>query len=437
MKGRLFWKIFTVFCCVFFAQFGGLWMLFSVIERDHPYWADNLERYAAPRLEQMAAAIIAHDGPQTIPAALLDGTLVIARAGTPPPPGVAPTTTDAIAPDGSHWRIFYRLPRKFEKDSAAPPLIFYGSGIMSGLIFAAILGLYLSLPIRALREGLDRFAQGDLGVRLAARMGRRRDEIADLAHDFDGMAEKVEQLVRSRSQLIDDMSHELRSPLARLQLAIALARQKPGGAMAALERVEMEARRLDVMAGSLLTLSRLESTGVVLEHFVHLRALIEDILADVRFESEAKNVRIDLSFEAGMPDGFHANVAGDAELLRRAFENVLRNALRFSPAGGTIHVRLAEEPERIVVVIEDEGPGVPSEHLSRLFAPFHRGEGETGGFGLGLAIAHRAIVVHEGTIEVANRSATGLKVCIALPARWEEATAQAGHAATSAGFERP
>jgi two-component system OmpR family sensor kinase len=355
--------------------------------------------------------------------ALLAGptpTLVIVPLGAQPPPAARPTTADATAPDGRRWRIFYRLPRQFEKTSVTPPLIFYVSGILSGLLFAAILGLYLSLPIRALREGLDRFAQGDLGVRLAARMGRRRDEIADLARDFDGMAEKVEQLLLSRSQLIDDMSHELRSPLARLQLAIALARQKPEGTVAALDRIELEARRLDAMAGSLLTLSRLESASVPPDHFVHLRALIEDILADVRFESEAKNVRIDLSCHAAMPQGFHADVVGDAELLRRAFENVLRNALRFTPMGGTIRVTLSELPDSITVLIEDDGPGVPPEQLERLFEPFHRGDGETGGFGLGLAIAQRAVVVHAGTIAVANRGQGGLQVLITLPVRWEE-----------------
>jgi len=419
----LFWKIFTTFCCVFFAQLGVLWALFVVMERDHPYWADNLERYAAPRLEQLAAAIVVRDGPQAIPAALLNGrnpTLVIAPPGTLPPPDARATTADAIAPDGQRWRIFYRLPREFEKVHVTPPLIFYLSGILAGLIFAAILGLYLSLPIRALREGLERFARGDLRVRLAGRMGRWRDEIADLARDFDGMAEKVEQLVLSRSQLIDDMSHELRSPLARLQLAIALARQKPEGTVAALGRIELEARRLDAMAGSLLTLSRLESASVPPDHFVHLRALIEDILADVRFESEAKSVRIDLSHDASMPDGFHADVAGDAELLRRAFENVLRNALRFSPPGGAIRVTLSERPDRIIVTIKDEGPGVPPEQTARLFEPFHRGEGETGGFGLGLAIAQRAVIVHEGIIVAENSEQGGLQVRIELPAQWEE-----------------
>jgi len=156
---------------------------------------------------------------------------------------------------------------------------------------------------------------------------------------------------------------------------------------------------------------------------VHLRALIEDILADVRFESEAKNVRIDLSHHASMPDGFHADVTGDAELLRRAFENVLRNALRFSPGGGVIAVALAEGPEQVVVTIEDEGPGVRPEQLARLFEPFHRGEGETGGFGLGLAIAQRAVIVHEGAITAENRAQGGLRVRIALPVRWEEAAA--------------
>lgn len=424
MKGRLFWKIFTAFCLVFFAQLAGLWTLFILIERDHPFWADNLERYAAPRLEQMAGIIIARDGPQAIPQALTGGpepTLVIAPLGTAAPTGARKTVRDATSPDGRRWRIFYRLPHHFEKAAITPPGIFYVSGIVSGLIFAAILGLYLSLPIRALREGLERFAQGDLGVRLASRMGRRRDEIADLAHDFDGMAEKVEQLLLSRSQLIDDMSHELRSPLARLQLAIALARQKPDGAVTALDRIELEARRLDAMASSLLTLSRLENADAPSEHFVHLRALIEDILADVRFESEAKNVRIVLSLQAAMPEGFHADVTGDAELLRRAFENVLRNALRFSPRDSTIRMTLSEEAQRIVVSIEDEGPGVVPGQLSRLFEPFQRGEGETGGFGLGLAIAQRAVVVHDGTITAENGAGGGLRVCITLPVRWEEA----------------
>lgn len=424
MKGRLFWKIFTAFCLVFFAQLAGLWTLFILIERDHPFWADNLERYAAPRLEQMAGIIIARDGPQAIPQALTGGpepTLMIAPLGTAAPTGARKTVRDATSPDGRRWRIFYRLPHHFEKAAITPPGIFYVSGIVSGLIFAAILGLYLSLPIRALREGLERFAQGDLGVRLASRMGRRRDEIADLAHDFDGMAEKVEQLLLSRSQLIDDMSHELRSPLARLQLAIALARQKPDGAVTALDRIELEARRLDAMASSLLTLSRLENADAPSEHFVHLRALIEDILADVRFESEAKNVRIVLSLQAAMPEGFHADVTGDAELLRRAFENVLRNALRFSPRDSTIRMTLSEEAQRIVVSIEDEGPGVVPGQLSRLFEPFQRGEGETGGFGLGLAIAQRAVVVHDGTITAENGAGGGLRVCITLPVRWEEA----------------
>lgn len=426
MKGRLFWKIFTAFCLVFFAQLAGLWALFIVLERNHPYWANNLERYAAPRLEQMAGVIISRIGPEAIPATLTQGpmpTLMIRPVGTPAPADVRATVAEATAPDGRRWRIFYRLPRNFVDTRITPPGVFYVSGILSGLIFAAILGLYLSLPIRALREGLDRFAKGDMGVRLASRMGRRRDEIADLAHDFDGMAEKVEQLVLSRGQLIDDMSHELRSPLARLQLAIALARQKPDGAVLALDRIELEARRLDAMATSLLTLSRLESTQGRPEHFVHVRALIEDILSDVRFESEAKGVRIAFTSGASMPEGFHADVAGDAELLRRAFENVLRNALRFSPKGSTIVVNLSEDAEHIVVKIEDEGPGIAPDRAERLFEPFHRGEGETGGFGLGLAIAQRAVILHEGHISARNRVQGGLSVCISLPARWEEASA--------------
>ncbi|HWU01392.1 MAG TPA: ATP-binding protein [Novosphingobium sp.] len=423
MKGRLFWKIFTAFCCVFFAQLAGLWTLFLVMESEHPYWAKNLQTYAAPRFQALAGAAVAQGGPQAIPQALTQGpepTVTITPA-TPTPSGA----TIATAPDGRRWAISYRLPRHFDDIHLTPPLLFYISGILSGLAFAAILGLYLSLPIRALREGLEAFALGDLGVRLTARIGRRRDEIADLARDFDGMAEKVEQLVLSRSQLIDDMSHELRSPLARLQLAIALARQKSEGTVAALDRIELEARRLDAMAGSLLTLSRLENASAPPERFVHLRALIEEILADVRFESEAKNVAIDMVCGGQLSPNAHADVAGDGELLRRAFENVLRNALRFSPQGGAIRLTLDERADHVTVTIEDEGPGVPEAEIASMFEPFHRGAGETGGFGLGLAIAHRAVVVHEGTISVDNRPQGGLVVRITLPVRWEEPPASA------------
>ncbi len=292
-------------------------------------------------------------------------------------------------------------------------------GLVGGLVFSACLAWYLTRPIQRLREGFDRLAAGDLATRLGPTMGRRRDEIADLARDFDVMATQLQQLVAAREQLLHDVSHELRSPLARLQVAIGLARQNPQRVTSALERVEAEARRLDELVGEVLTLSRAESGVPQLDDYFDLAGLVQKVVADARFEAQASGVEIaveDLSVDAVGGQDFDTVIQGNAELIRRALENIVRNALHHSRAGQRVTVTISVDPAAVdlaardfVISVADQGPGVAAEALDSIFDPFVRAgdarEGQAGfgaGFGLGLAIAKRAVLAHGGRIEARN-----------------------------------
>jgi len=415
VKGQLFWRIFRVFVFVTLLQSMFLWVIFELFSPSEPSWMATLKLYAGPSYESLGAAVIAKGGPEALEPITYRGPNAALQIRPAEDADPAKAGRLVVDPQGRRWRVAFHPPTRFSKTLLHPPAIVYVSWFISGLIMAAILAAHLVRPIRTLREGFEAFAHGQLDVRLGSKMGRRRDEIADLALDFDGMAIKIEQLVRSRMQLIDDMSHEVRSPLARLQLAIALARQKPENTVGALDRIEQEARRLEEIAGSLLTLSRLEGQGnPPLDRYFDLHALIKEIVVDTAFESAPKGLVIDLKntwpqTESGL------TMAGDAELIRRALENVLRNAMRFSPTGGRICITIGRDRDKAKIVIDDEGPGIAAERLHSIFEPFQRGEGEAGGFGLGLAIAQRAIKLHAGSIRAANRQTGGLRVSIEIP----------------------
>jgi two-component system OmpR family sensor kinase len=242
-------------------------------------------------------------------------------------------------------------------------------------------------------------------------MGRRKDEIADLAQDFDAMAMHLEQLVAARDKLLSDVSHELRSPLARLQLAIGLARQDPARLPPALERISLEAQRLDELVGELLTLSKLESQVGDGEEYFDLGVVVASVVEDARFEASGNGIGIALKKQAE-----ELLVTGSGRLVARALENVVRNALRFSRAGQTIWISLVRDCGNFIVSIEDEGLGAPAEVIPNLFDAFVRAMPDGQGFGLGLAIAQRAINAHGGTIVARNRDPSGLLVAISLPA---------------------
>lgn len=293
-------------------------------------------------------------------------------------------------------------------------------GVVAALLVSAIvcflLARYLSDPVRHLRAATHSIAGGDLGVRVSALVGRRRDELALLAFDFDAMAERLRGLLESQRQLLRDVSHELRSPLARLQIALGLARRPNANLEQELDRIEREAQRLDELIGEILALSRLEDPSRTLHaEEVNLTELLETLVENARVEAEPRWVRLELH----VPEGLR--IAGDRELLFRALENVVRNAVNYSPHGALVQLSARRQGDAAVVEVTDQGPGVPGELLERIFEPFFRvgkaREQDSGGHGIGLAITARVIALHGGSVRARNVPAGGLQVEVTLPLR--------------------
>lgn len=295
-----------------------------------------------------------------------------------------------------------------------PPMSMLISTLAS-LFFAMLLAWYFSQPIRQLKRAFAQAASGNLAERLAPQMGKRRDELADLGRDFDLMTDKLSALMDSQRRLLHDVSHELRSPIARMQASIGLARLQPEKMPATIERIEREGIRMDRLVGELLTLSRLEAgvTGTM-EEDIRMEDLLHELVNDARFEAEANGRHVD-----GMP---HCKVIikGDTELLHRAIENVVRNAIKQTATGTTvaINTQINKEKQRLLISVIDSGPGVPEDELKLIFMPFFRSsrsQKNINGYGLGLTIARSIIEAHGGTISAFNRPQGGLCVDIMLP----------------------
>lgn len=278
---------------------------------------------------------------------------------------------------------------------------------------------YLTSPIRKLQGAVRKFAQGDLSVRVAPLIGRRRDEIAELGRDFDTMAARIEKLMHAHENLLRDVAHELRSPLTRLNVALAITRKHGDTQMAGyLDRIDTEAQQLSNLITQVLVLSRLENIEVELHlESVALESLIERIVKDANFECQSQPSSVTFHFEQ------RAMLSADGRLVHSAIENVVRNAMRFSPAGSQVEivqkVQVIQDRTQAVVTVSDRGPGVPREALKDLFKPFFRvaaKQARTGrGAGIGLAIAFHAVNLHRGTIHAMNRPNGGLTVEICLP----------------------
>lgn len=285
--------------------------------------------------------------------------------------------------------------------------------VLASLFFGGFLAWYLSRPLEHLRWGLQRMAEGQLGTRVEPLMKGRRDEIADLAHDIDGMAAQLQAMIAARDRLLHDISHELRSPLSRIQAAIGLHKQGSSQEGVMVERVERETQRLDALIDEMLTLHRLTAAAPVSRSAVDVIELLHDIAADADFEGRA--MKRSVSIET--PERFIAEV--DGELLYRAFENVIRNAVKHTVEGSTVNVRarVLAEGKRLEVVITDHGPGVPPDMLEAIFEPFVRIDQRevARGAGLGLAIARSAVLAHGGMIEASLAGNGGLQIRIALP----------------------
>jgi len=322
--------------------------------------------------------------------------------------------------DGKRYTLIMEMPPGFRVFFGPhAPLLLTLAVITSGLV-CYLLARSMTRPVTRLRQAAQSLAAGDLTARTGVSAGKHGSEMVELMRDFDRMAERLETLVESQSRLLKDVSHELRSPLARLSVALGLARQRGTPEIQGqLNRIELEADRLNVMIQRLLTISRLESgTDGLHKRNLSLRDLVEQIAHDAEFENPARSCRV----LADSDDEFL--VDADADLLRSAIENVVRNAIRYTGDGTTVEVRLERENGSdgggIVVRVSDCGPGVPAESLSRIFEPFYRIDDarnrQTGGAGLGLSIADRAIRLHGGRIHASNREKGGLEVEIRIPA---------------------
>ena len=378
--------------------------LYVVDANGHELLDRAVEAPAVDAARRIAASADARRGARNVTLADGDSYLLFvpARAvrAPEPPPAAGPPPADDVPPGPPHRRPAPWLP--------------IGAGLLASLAFSALLAWYMAKPIRHLRRAFEAAAAGNLDVRVQPLIGRRRDEIADLGREYDRMAGRLKELIDAQRRLFQDVSHELRSPLARLQAAVGLIRQGGGDTEAALERVEREAGRLDDLVGELLLLARLES-GVpgAMDGDVDLIDLIDGIIEDARFEAEARGCHV--QFQGGGP----ISVTGRADLLGRAIENVIRNAIRHTAPDTTVGVEVRSDAAANLLTLSvcDRGPGIAPEAREAMFEPFYRvpGSEHFRGYGLGLAIARRAVEAHGGSIRAGNRAGGGLRVDIHLP----------------------
>lgn len=317
------------------------------------------------------------------------------------------------APNGQEYIL--RLRRDRTSGLSKVPRMALWGGAIAGIVFSVALAYYLSRPVMILRGGFQKLAEGDLTVRLSSDVASRNDELGDLAADFDVMAERLGILVTARDRLLNDVSHELRSPLTRAQLAIALARQGNQGWPEAIERIETELRKLDCLVDELLTLAREEGGTEPTEDFFDPIWVVHRVLEDAQLEVEAKNLTLHL-VSPEMEEEARPVAAGSARLFDRAVDNIVRNAIRFSRNGGDLDVQIevSRAGPSYSVQIKDRGPGVDPALIQTVLEPFVRSG--TTGTGLGLAIANRIIRAQGGSITCRNRRGGGLAVTIEIPA---------------------
>jgi signal transduction histidine kinase len=353
-----------------------------------------------------------------------------------PPAAGAESSAGAIAPIGGALVLMtpqgatYHVvigpvrdsPRLFgELELPGVPLTLLLIALTVSAAVCLFLARYLAAPVDRLRLATRQLANGDLNVRVLPALKGRQDDLGLLAADLDAMAERLRQLLEGKQQLLRDVSHELRSPLARLQLALSLARRDPNASERHIARAAFEADRLEQLIARTLKLVRLERPMHELEQArVDVAELLRTIAADVAIEADARGCLVNVQLEEAL------YVSGDAEVLRSAFENVIRNAVRYSPPAAVVLISArrqlgAASAELVEVLVRDYGPGVPEKDLGLIFEPFYRVDAarehrSAGGEGLGLAIAARAIALHGGTIVAANAPGAGLVVRVTLPA---------------------
>jgi signal transduction histidine kinase len=446
MNRRLFWKIFLPFWVAQALLLGVLYLrLHNRLHNESPWWVQP-ERRLVPALADQATRRFEDEGQSGL-RRLLDESSMPRRSnywlldangrelsGRAMPADMASVAQHALRhenmarPDeavvivapvttahGDYLLIAEIIPPPLAERVPGDILWVLKLGTIISALMCLIIAHYLSKPIERLRNATNELARGNLDIRVGATIGKRRDEIADLVRDFDSMAGELRNQIQSERNLLSGVSHELRSPIARMRLALALARTSDAPERnEMLDRIEQDTIQLDSMLERILTVARLEN-GQYKPRFesISLNEVLEEVLDDARFEAAATDASITCSDDAIV------NINGDPGLLRSAIENIVRNALFYSGPGGNIDVRLRVEDNHAVLTVRDNGNGVPEEALPLLFKPFFRVDDSrgttTGGMGLGLAIVRNAVTVHGGTVTARNVTPHGLEVEFRLP----------------------
>jgi signal transduction histidine kinase len=282
--------------------------------------------------------------------------------------------------------------------------------LISGAISYTV-SRYLTRPLKSLQQASRSLAEGDLNTRISV-PASGGDETDELGRDFNSMASQLQEKIQAQRRLLNDVSHELRSPLARLRVALALAEKDPASTSQQLQRIDRETERLDELIGQLLAVP---DATIELEDSLDLVSLLRELCGDAHFECQQHDKQVHFYSETD-----EAVVRTHSDLLKKALENVIRNAVNYSPKGTSVDVALSQASDSLVITVDDSGPGIPEAELQQIFEPFYRvdtaRQRETGGFGLGLSIARRAIEQHTGTIRAANRH-PGLRITIELSSK--------------------
>ncbi len=414
---KLFWKFFTIIWLTLAATVGVVIIIVKLIQAV-PF-AHELEQDRRTLLVNLAANILIENGEdaarrfvftseKTQPVGLSLSKTSNANAC----PQTDATDARSVLKDGSCYRIFAATPMSFTFENLAPILPWL-TILISSTIAAGALARYLIRPVVHLRNGLSALANGRFDFRIGDKMAGRTDEVTALAHDFDASAARLQELQDAQQQLFHDVSHELRSPLSRLQAVVGVLRQSPAKLDAMLDRMDREVERLDVLVGEVLTLARLTATSSMPLKIQSLDVveLLNEILGDAAFEAQAR----DVSITTGISGSFPAEVEG--ELIYRALENVVRNAVKYTDAHSHIAVLCEIKDDVLNIRVADQGPGVRRDELERIFQPFSRGkDAVTGdGYGLGLAITRQAIERHGGRVFASLPAASGLTITLEIP----------------------
>ena len=446
MNRRLFWKIFLPFWVAQALLLGALYLRVHIrISSEHPWWIQP-ERREMPVLASLAAQTFEQQGQAGL-AALLDKLSLQNRSqfwlldgegrelsGRMLPRRVLDDAAKAEKTEGLHHsyeanvlaagatteRGHYLLiselvPPPLSERVPGDILWTLKLGALPSALVCLLIAHYLTKPIERLRDATHEMARGNLDIHVGSNLGNRRDEIADLMRDFDAMAAELRKQIQSERSLLSGVSHELRSPIARIRLALTLARHADDREREEmLDRIEQDTIQLDSMLEQILTVSRLES-GQIKPKFepLSLNDLVEDVLHDAKFEAAATHTTITYASVG------EVQVNADPGMLRSAIENVVRNAIFYSGEGGKIEVEMGAGDKSASLTVRDNGPGVPEEKLKLIFDPFYRVDDSrgttTGGMGLGLALADNAMRAHDGAIMAGNLQPHGLSVTLIMP----------------------